>query len=170
MTGYTRSAAGEVVEDWTKLAKELIGRWSDYGSHVAANLDAGVYNSADKAAEDFAAGVSLTVESGFKLAWEVLDSFTIMTGGLDRPHMIDSDIFTANVPHATLTVKGPLRSHFGHRIPAAEVQVVTLTYDPETQFRLRVAVTDCEAGTYTGTVRASGPGGPSNVPVHITVP
>jgi hypothetical protein len=172
MTPARKSPAAAVVEDWTSLAKELIDKWSDYGAHVSTNLDQGAYSKADTASADLAGGVSLTIETAFKLAWETLDSFTILTSGLDRRPVVDSEEFTVDLGEAKLTLKGNLSSGFGNPIPVDRVNVIPLSSDQDqTKFKLRVDATDCPAGTYAGDVRASKPSKqPKTVKVWITVP
>jgi len=171
-----RSPAAEVVEDWTALARELIKKWSDYGAYVSTRLDQGWYDSADKATTDLAGGVSLSIETAAKLAWEWLDSFTILSEGVRR-EIVDSQEFTVAVPNAHLALAGDLTSGFSQSITADAVHFFALPFPDKTRFKLRVDATGCSAGTYSGTVLASPPGNQAGVPVQpvqvqvwITVP
>ena len=175
MTAPRRSPAAEVVEDYTDLARDLIKKWSDWGAHVANNLDEGAYQNAGTASADLAGGVSLTIETGFKLAWEAVDAYTILARGESR-HVVESDEFTVAAGPATLDVSGDLQSGFGYTLPAHAVHIIVLSSgNGETEFKLRVDATDCRAGTYWGTVTVSTtqPGaGPlsQDVTIWVTIP
>jgi hypothetical protein len=170
VTPPVRSPAAEVVEDWTALAKELIKKWSDYGSYVSTKLDQGAYNDADTATTDLAGGVSLTIESGVKLAWECLDSFTILSYGFGR-QVIDSQVFIYPNPDVDLALQGNLTSGSGDSIPKAAVHILAFSIPGKTTFKLRIDATGHRGGTYSGTVLVTPSGqAPDPVQVWITVP
>jgi hypothetical protein len=164
------SPLAEVVQGYSELASFLLQRWTVHASKVAARLDDGSYD-ADSAAADLAKSISLTVESGFLLASEALDSAAILSGGQRKPHMVDSVGFTSPLPGAALTLEGPLVNGLDtDQLPAAVMtirpaQLAAAAAD----FALRADATGHDAGTYWGTVRATAPAAQHLVTVWITV-
>ena len=168
----TETPIGEVIENYTELSKELIRKWRDYGTGVATKLDARAYD-ADSATADLATAVSLGIETSARLAWEAVDSVSILAGHLDRPYVVESEEeFSTSLPGAALVLKGNLVSGFRDRLSATLAQVIPAQLgENETKFKLRVDATGHPAGTYWGKVEASKPDGQTEeVSVQITVP
>jgi hypothetical protein len=169
--GTTQSAIGEVVENYTELAKYLIRTWRDYGTGVATKLDQRSY-TADSAAADLAAAVWLGIQTSARLAWEAVDSVNILTGGLGRPYMLESEEFSTSLPGAALKLKGNLVSGFRRRLTSSIASVRPDKLQAgETKFRIRVDATGRPAGDYWGKVEASTDDDQKEeVSVRITVP
>ena len=165
------SALAEAIEEYAETAKDLAQKWRHYASGVATKLDSGY--DAKSASADLGTAVSLTIESGARLAWNAFGAVAILTDALNRPGWLESkEEFTTRLKGAKLQLKGDLKNRPGQTVPAGDAEVVPAKLGPEqTQFRIRVDAGSCPAGIYRGTVLASiPPDQGEEVPVRIEVP
>jgi hypothetical protein len=164
------SQMGEAIEGYVETAKDLVHKWRDYASTVAANLDPGPYK-ADRAAADLGAGVSLAIETGARLTWEALDAIEILASALDRPYWLEPVEVSTQLEEAKLKVEEAFKSRSGDTLPAAAIRVDPSQLGPnERTFKVTANATGCPAGIYRGTVLASTPAGSEEVPVRLRVP
>jgi len=162
------SPLAQVIDGYATLASELVDRWEDHASKVAARLDAGGYR-ADDAVADLAKTASLAAESGLLLVSEALDAATILAAGDLKPHIVRSDPFFTSTPGASVGAVGALTNGFGHTLDIAAFEPKQLAAGA-TEFRFNVDATGRRAGTYVGTVEAAAASATESVPVWVTVP
>ena len=157
----------QAIEQSTATAKELLGKWRAYGSDVAARLDRPY--DADTAAEDFGTAVSLTIETGARLGFEVLNTIALLTGDIDQP--VKSTDLRTRCKGATLEWSKQLENLFGDMVPGDKTTISPSQLEPQQEnFTVRADFTDCPPGFYTGTVRAKIPGDEEEVAVRFRVP
>jgi hypothetical protein len=165
------SLLGEAIEEYAETAKDLGRKWRDYASDVAANLDSGY--DANRASADLGTAVSLTIETGARLAWNAVGAAAILTDALNRPGWLTSRReFSTGLKGASLELTGHLKNSPGQTISSEDAEFVPAKLGLEqTRFRIRVKAGSCPAGIYRGTVSASIPSAqPEAVPVRIEVP
>jgi hypothetical protein len=158
----------DAVAGYRVLASELVTRWSDLASGVAAKIDSDQYD-AKAATKAWADTATLSAETGLLLWFEALDALSILTGSQYDRYLVESDDFESPVPGATLELEGPLRRAGMVGILPAEADPQKLP-DGQTTFKLRADATYHQGGTYVGRVLASTTGqAPQPVDVWITV-
>jgi hypothetical protein len=160
----------EVVEGYTELASDLVGKWSEHASKVAAKLDAGTYD-ADQAVSDLGCGAVLATESVVAIASKALDAVAILTGRQFEPYEVESDSFFTTLPGAALAVAGPFTDLVGTAsLPASAITVTPAQLDPAaTEFQLHAIATGVRGATYFGIVEASASGQVEPVRAWIVV-
>jgi hypothetical protein len=162
------SAMDEAIEGYAETAKDLVGKWRDYASGVARNMQSGY--TANRASADLGTAVTLAIETGARLTWEAVDAMATLTDAPNRPHYVNSQEFEAP-EGATLKLEGNLTDRTGDILPDRRVTVIPGQLGSrETRFILRADAAGCPAGVYRGKVSASTGGAPEGVDVHIEVP
>jgi hypothetical protein len=164
------SFLAEAIEEYADTAKDLAQKWQHYASEVAANLDAGY--DANRASADLGTVVSLTIETGARLAWNAIGAVTILTDALNPPGWLESrEEFSTALKGAKLKL-GPLKNRPGQTIAPENAEVVPAQLAAEqTRFRIRVRRGSSPAGIYRGIVTASlPPDHAEDVRVRIEVP
>jgi hypothetical protein len=163
------SAMDEVIEGYAETTKDLVKKWRDYASGVARNLETGY--SANRASADLGTAVSLAIETGARLSWEVFDAMAAISDAPNRPHRVESEEFFAP-KGAKLTLKGDLTNRPGNTLAASRVTVIPSQLASEdSRFKLSADAAGCPAGVYRGTVLASTSGAPpEEVEVQIEAP
>lgn len=165
-TGYA-----EAVEGYAETAKDLAKKWRSYASDVAEELQTGY--DANTASLHMGLAVSLSVETGVRLAWEAVDALTSITMAPNRPNWIESDReFSTQLPGAQLKVKEDLQNGPHQKLAVGDVKPAPEQLPPgQSNFRLRVNTAGYPAGIYRGTVVASlSPNQTDPVAVSIEVP
>jgi hypothetical protein len=161
------SALDQAIEECTATAKELLGKWRAYGSDVATRLDHPY--DADTAAADYGSLVSLTVETGARLGFEVLNTIALLAGGISES--VKSVRLTTRCKGARLEWARQLENLFGDVVPEDRTTILPSQLAPQQDtFTVRADTTDCPAGIYEGIVRAKTPDDEEEVVVRIRVP
>jgi hypothetical protein len=162
------SRISDAVKGYRRLASELVTKWGELASDVAAKCDAEEYDSS-AAMKAWARTTRLTAETGFLTWFEALDAIAILSGRQYSRYEA-KDRFDSGLPGADLTVSTPLRLGQTYAVLVAEVVPAKLP-DGETWFELHADGTGRPGGTYVGKVTASKPGAESRyVDVWLTVP
>ena len=82
------SPKADLIDAWTETAKDLLQKWSAYGSEVTTKLGSRSYD-ADELSADLGTAVSLAVETGARLSIEALNLVSVLTDD-QNPETVDS--------------------------------------------------------------------------------
>jgi hypothetical protein len=164
----TTTPVAEAIEKYAETTKDLLSKWSAYGSKVTTNLDSPPYK-ADTAAADLGAALSLSIQTGARLCLLVWNSVAILAAEYtDEDQLLDRSTVCSG---ATLEWDKDLTSGF-YVIPRDRTKIIPTKLDAGRQaFKVSVNTRDCRAGVYVGDVRATAPDGQTElVSVRVDVP
>ena len=149
-------AMTEVLESYAATGKLLVDEWLDYGSQLADGLESG-YDS-ERASAYLGTGVSLYIETGFRLMLEAMEAIETLNAGLDEKRYRWSKELEADHEAAELTMKGDLAG-FKRSLDANRVRFFPSKKlgSGQHKFKVRVDVTGCRPGIYDATVIAMAP-------------
>jgi hypothetical protein len=154
------SPASQVVDGYAQLASELVERWSDHASTIAAKVKTGHYGI-DDAVGDLATTTFIAGQSCFFVAAETLDAIAILSGTQREPPYVESRVYTSPLPGATLALTRALTSGSGDTVPNAAVTLLPAT----------LGATGCRGARYRGEVTATDDGSPpATIVVGISIP
>jgi hypothetical protein len=139
---------GDAAAELADLASSLVDRWNDRLTTIATNIDDGTY-TADDAAGDFAATLSLAVETGLVLASGTFDAIALLTR--QAPPTAATPRLERPLPGATLSIEAPFVNIEGSgKLFPSQITIVP-DQDPR-YYALRAPTQGAEPGAYIGTV------------------
>lgn len=147
----------EAFEGYVVLAHELLGRWTQFTSGIAAKVDAGTYDAGAAQAE-FPKAAKLGADSLFLTGSEAVDALAILTSDFSEKTTVTgygTDPKAAGTTR-TLAWKADLKSVTGEVLPHGKVKLLPSTLPPgQTDFTLEVDGEGRKARTYDGHVLAT---------------
>ncbi|HJR90039.1 MAG TPA: hypothetical protein VJ782_07800 [Aeromicrobium sp.] len=149
--------ASEAFEGWVVLANELLGRWTQLASGIAAQIDAGTYDDQAAAAE-FPKAAKLGTDSLFLIGSEAVDAISILTSDFSEQTKVTGYGTDPKLAGTTRTLawKDDLVSVTGEELPQVKARLAPAILPPgQTQFTVEVDGSGLKARTYDGYVVAT---------------